>query len=85
MYAIWKEEKSIAFNHLTTLIKLSLNLPTGSGTLQSLTIKGDGMLVKGSFNLMTGQFHVDKKAVQEIGIKTSSTDQYVYLPPISEI
>lgn len=84
MYAIWKEEESIAFNHLTTLLKLSLNLPTGGGTLQSLTIKGDALLVKGSFNLITGRFYVDEKVTQEVVINTSSTEQYVYLPPMAK-
>lgn len=82
MYAIWKDEESIALTHLTTLIKSSLNLPTGCGTLQSLTIRGNALVVKGFYNIATGKCQVDEKATQEISIKTSSTELYIYMAPM---
>lgn len=84
MSAILKDEKTVTFSHLGTLFKFSLSLPSESGTLQSLTIQGESLIAKGVFNLVTGKMQATDKASQEISIKASNVEQYVYLPPMPE-
>ena len=84
MSAILKDEKTVTFSHLGKLFKFSLSLPSESGTLQSLTIQGESLIAKGVFNLVTGKMQATDKASQEISIKASNVEQYVYLPPMSE-
>lgn len=84
MYAILKDEEVIEFKHLAILTKLSLHLPSGSGTLQSLSLKGESLTAKGTFNLKTGQLQIEEKSTQEIQVNSSANEQYIYLPPMSK-
>lgn len=82
MWAILKDGRNITFNHLGTLLKLDLKLPSGGGTLQSVTLKGDALTTKGVFNIVTGKIQATENTTQEININASATEQYVYLPPM---